>query len=291
VNKKLEHIARLPRLFNPKCVSLVKKMALGFLCYSIPYLSAGTSTSDDGLYPVFCHNAAENPALFANFKRAPVYTKILEHVNYEFGASYLQIALRQSPEFRLSLDGVRENDRIGNPVIYKYGEFGCFSPTTLRYLKVASDLKKHFGTIRDMKIVEIGGGYGGQCLVLSKLFSIGSYTIIDLPGPLELTKKYLESHGITNVRYISANDVSKMDPYDLVLSNYAYSECNKKIEDEYLEKVLCSAAKGYLTCNDCDSRTYTKAELMQRLNKVLANIVEFPEEPVTDVGNYIVVWK
>ena len=204
-----------------------EKVACIIVCCSATHLLAKTSASDDGSYPVFCHNAANDPAIFRNFKQYSVYTKILEHVTREQGTSYIEIALRQSPDFRFYLDIFKENDRIGNPSVYEYGEFGVFSPTTLRYMKVASDLKKHFGDLNNMRIVEIGGGYGGQCLILSKLFSLGSYTIIDLPGPLELTKKYLEALGVMNVQYVPSDSVSKMAPYDLFLSNYAFSECKK----------------------------------------------------------------
>ena len=268
-----------------------EKLACVIVCCSATHLLAKTSASDDGSYPIFCHEAANDPSLFTNFKRCSVYTKVLEHVTHEQGKLYLEIALRQSPDFLPYLDMFRENDRIGSPHVYKYGEFGIFSPTTLRYMKVASDLKKHFGTLNNMRIVEIGGGYGGQCLILSKIFAFDSYTIIDLPGPLELTKKYLESHGITNVHYVPSNAVSKMAPYDLVLSNYAFSECEKEFQDEYLEKILRLGARGYLTCNYSTSTTYSKAELFEKLHTTFPAVTEVPEEPLTGSNNYIIVWK
>jgi hypothetical protein len=272
-------------------VRFFEKLACVIVCCSATHLLSTTSSSDNGSYPVFCHEAANDPSLFMKFKQSSVYTRILEHVTWEQGKSYLEIALRQSPDFRPYLNAFRENDRIGNPRVYEYGEFGVFSPTTLRYMKVASDLKKHFGTLNNMRIVEIGGGYGGQCLVLSKIFALGSYTIVDLPGPLELTKKYLESHGVTNVHYIPSDKVSKMAPYDLVLSNYAFTECRKNFQDEYLEKVLRVGARGYLTCNYLNSTTYSKADLLEKLNKMFSTVAEVPEEPLTSPDNYIIVWK
>jgi hypothetical protein len=272
-------------------VRFFEKLVCVTVCCSATNLLATTSSSDDGSYPVFCHEAANDPSLFETFKQNPAYTRILEHVTYEQGKSYLEIALCQTPDFRYYLDLFRENDRIGSPRVHEYGEFGVFSPTTFRYMKVASDLKKHFGTLNNMRIVEIGGGYGGQCLVLSKIFSLGSYTIVDLPGPLELAKKYLESHGITNVHYVSADEVSNMAPYDLFLSNYALTECKKEFQDEYLEKVLRAGARGYLTCNYWNSETYTKAELLEKLGKMFPSVSDIPEEPLTCPGNYIIVWK
>jgi hypothetical protein len=82
-----------------------------------------------------------------------------------------------------------------------------------------------------------------------------------------------------------------MDSYDLILSNYAFSECKKEFQDEYLERVLRPATRGYLTCNYCDPATYSKAEILERLKKIVANVEEVSEEPLTSPNNYIVVWK
>lgn len=93
-------------------------------------------------YPAFCARAAENEEIFANFKRDPIYQKILEHLDYETGQRYLKEILRSCPEFVSLFDKFRENDALGNPLTYDYAEYGRFSPTTLRYIKVACDIKK-----------------------------------------------------------------------------------------------------------------------------------------------------
>ena len=65
----------------------------------------------------------------------------------------------------------------------------------------------------------------------------------------------------------------------------------KEFQDEYLEKVLRSGARGYLTCNYWDSTTYSKAELLEKFNKMFPTVTEVPEEPLTSQDNYIIVWK
>ena len=42
-------------------------------------------------------------------------------------------------------------------------QIGKISPNTLKYIKVLMDLKKHWKTLDNMEICEIGVGYGGQC--------------------------------------------------------------------------------------------------------------------------------
>ena len=60
----------------------------------------------------------------------------------------------------------RENDRLGSPLTCDYDACGRFSPTTLRYAKVYSDLMRLFRDLDGQRIIEIGGGYGGQCFVI-----------------------------------------------------------------------------------------------------------------------------
>lgn len=253
-----------------------------------------SSFSELTTYPQFCMQAAYNEELFMNFKKAPVYTEVLEHVTYEHGKKYLEIVLHESPTFREKFDLFRVNDTQGNPVTYSYDAAGLFSPTTLRYMKVASDLKNQFGSLDTWNIIEIGGGYGGQCVILSKLFKFASYTIVDLPGPLALTEKYLKNLGITNVIFKTSDELIEDQKYDLVISNYAFSECNSSLQEEYLKKVLYKATTGYLTCNFIELREInilTKDALIQRLNNKNIICKELPEVPLTASNNYIIVWN
>jgi len=48
-----------------------------------------------------------------------------------------------------------------------------------------------FGLLDDAKIVEIGGGYGGQCKIIYDCFEPISYLMIDLGELLKLQEKYL----------------------------------------------------------------------------------------------------
>ena len=117
-----------------------------------------SSISDNNLYPIFCYSASKNDEDFKNFKSNPVYRNILEHVSPEQGLKYLEIALSNA-ELHLSAkdwDYILKNDTIGNPLTAKYiindSSLVC-SPTTLRYVKVLSDIVKLFP-----KSI-IGGGY------------------------------------------------------------------------------------------------------------------------------------
>ena len=111
------------------------------------------------------------------------------------GAEYLEILeSRNDGILKSGLNSVLLSDEVGNPIKYKYP---CYSllmaPTTLRYLKITSDLKILFGDTFK-KVAEIGCGYGGQALVNDQLLNIESTKLFDIPPVNKLIDRYLNSH-------------------------------------------------------------------------------------------------
>ena len=56
--------------------------------------------------------------------------------------------------------------------------------------------------------------------------------------------------------------------YDLVVSDYAFSECARRVQREYLSRVLLRSDAGYITCNwiaPAHYNTYTAEELLAAL--------------------------
>jgi len=150
----------------------------------------------------------------------------LKNVSEAQGEDYLKIIWQQTPEFlhEQVLPKIRRNDDIGNPLTYSYTDIGRIGPQTLRYLKVASDLKKYFGADLGPEVAEIGSGYGGQCLILDELFDIKLYTLFDLPVVTQLISKYLESHILNGAYCTSTINGYQPKNIDLAISNYAFSE-------------------------------------------------------------------
>ena len=140
-----------------------------------------------------------------------------------------------------------------------------------------------------MDIVEIGGGYGGQCLIISKVFNFNSYTIIDLKEPSALQRRYLDYHKVPNVRCITP-EVLEFNNIDLCISNYAFSEIARPFQDMYIEKVIMPAKKGYLTCNvfgnDNIHAPLTRRDVIHLKPKHIA----VKEEPHTVEENFIYIW-
>jgi len=252
------------------------------------------SSSDNGYYPEFCKRAAMSNRVFKNFKRSHAYRKILEHLKEEQGNRYLDIIRHDNPSLLEPgvWSQVRENDAVGNPYTFEYPVVGTASPTTLRYLKVCSDLKTLFGSLDGFTVVEIGAGYGGQCLLIDKLWAIAEYRMYDLDPVLSLLCRYLE-HFLLRTRYVPLTlnrSAAVIQPLDLVISNYAFSELPRQLQDRYLQQIILKARRGYLTMNGGKDRTMRGKLTAEELLSLIGGSVILPEEPQTGHDNYILAW-
>jgi len=240
------------------------------------------SASEYSDYVPFVKKAVRDSRVFSRFKSDPSYRKALEHVTPEQGEQYLAVIKEQSPEFFDQFDRFKINDLVGSPITHSYPGIGIISPTTLRYVKVASDLEKYFGFDVGKKIVEIGGGYGGQLLINDQIFKVKEHHLYDLLPVNSLVERYLEAH-ILNCAYkcSTLNRNSGDEHYDLAISNYAFSELPSQLQHKYIDKILANSSKGYMTMND---------KLDDDLRRKLPPFEIFDERPLTMQGNYIIVW-
>lgn len=167
-----------------------------------------------------------------------------------------------------------------------------FTPSTLRYIKVLADLCAHFGDLNTLRICEIGVGYGAQArIALSKFPKIHSYSFIDLASVLKLTQKYLThfSDISANLAFLTLDKLPEQD-YDLVISNYAFSELNREIQELYIAKVIRNAKHGYITYNDISNENLGSIKIENYATLFDKPIKILPEVPLTHPKNKIVVW-
>lgn len=247
-----------------------------------------TGASDNQAYPQVCTQAALSYKVFNNFRRNPVYTEILEHVTQELGEKYLELILKDS-EIVGAMGRFKLNDSYGNPKIYEYPEVGMVSPTTLRYIKVLCDLKKYFQTLDDLSICEIGIGYGGQCRIINAYYKPSAYCLVDIQPALSLAQRFLDNFILPSViTYKTMNALEKKN-YDLCISNYAFTELPRSIQDVYLTKVILNSSRGYITYNEMlleGFNSYKADELAELIPG--AEIIK--EDPLTHPKNCILLW-
>jgi len=233
-----------------------------------------------------CTAAAESDALFNKFRRNQSYVKILEHVGYQHGLEYIDAIKKEIGDAGISRDGDKwkAGDAFGGPKQNFFSAVGSISPSTLRYARIAYDIKKCFGDIADKSICEIGSGYGGQVRMLSALFGCDDFTIIDLLPPIQLAKKYLEKYQIYPMCYCSDMISTIQIEPDIVISNYAFSELDSDEQIVYYNNVIRRAKCGYMLYN----KTRGSLEI-KTMQKMLKNSIIIPEG-ISGSRSEILIW-
>lgn len=199
----------------------------------------------------------QDTSIFKNFKNNQYFNDILEHTDFNFGKKYSALI---KEEFGKEIDSYKDiialNDSIGNPARYDFDGL-VMSPSNLRYiyhaLLLESKCKKWFPGKKNLKILEIGGGYGGLCLYIKKMFSEYSvdYTIMDLPEPSNLQNLFLKTVALDNVRSVSHLKIDDLanTKFDLVISNYCISEIGRENQEEYFKKIIVNCDKKFFIWN------------------------------------------
>lgn len=248
-------------------------------------------------YLKLCEQTAADEEMFKHFKRHPIYTIMQEGDSFEEGKQYAEKLTQQFSGMLVPnvLERFRANDLLGFPRCYIFEGFGAFSPTTLRYIKIACELKKHFGSLDGMRIVQIGGGYGGQCKILSDLFHFKSYTMIDHRESLALAKKYLDELRIPAVEYVSLDEIPEKISCDLVISDFSFTESSASLQKMILARILSNSKRGYLICNLIPKhyrvRPLAKEALLKEVKKKKPSYQLLAESPLTGKDHFILAWQ
>ena len=251
-----------------------------------------TSVSDNEIYPDFCAKASIYSDIFINFRTNDIYKNILEHVTQSTGEAYLNQIKKLSSDYFKHFEKFKENDLWGNPETFEYPELGTISPSTLRYIKVYYDLQNLFGSMDGLKICEVGVGYGGQCRIINSVDKPVEYTLVDLKPCLNLAQRYLDNYILSSkVRYLTMNELDK-EEYDLFISNYAFTEVLRDIQAVYLNKIVLSSSKGYITYNkmplELGFNCYTSEELVSMIpgSEIIDETPNSPGHP----DNCVIIW-
>lgn len=251
------------------------------------------SDSEVSFYVSSVNKINSNPKKFLRFRRIYNYREILEHVSYSQGMEYLKKINVQNPNLHANFPKTHINDLVGKPRTYKYLQGIDVSPTTLRYFSVASEIQSIFGSDLSGNVVEIGGGYGGQCSILQEFFKVREYAIFDLPNVQVLIGKYLKTIGRSEVVKFPAMGTAQNSSINFAISNYAFSELPREIQIWYLENILQKADAGYMIMNsgrdDFTGRNSGKLSIHE-IQAVLSNSEIIEETPKTNPDNYVLIW-
>lgn len=231
-------------------------------------------------YNQLCSDAVKDDAVFANFRQDQTCITVVDSSWKEVGDTCIDVIIDNEIDL---FDKFVTSDSVGNPVTHYYEKIGLsFSPNTLRYGKILADLIEYFGSLNRMNIIEVGVGYGGQCKIIHDLYQPKSYTLLDYPEVLQLSKKYLNHFGV-NVTLRDMMDTAK-GHYNLFISNYAFSEIERRWQIFYCQHIIRYVPKGFMICN-----VLTEREIIDLMDK--KNYYILPEYPQTGVHNFVYIWN
>jgi hypothetical protein len=238
-------------------------------------------------YRKVCQKAAEDPYYLDNFRSIPEFRIAFEISHGEMFAEYINCSERLLGK----IEAFRKMERIGNPVVASYPNIGSFSATTLRYICLADQLLKMTPLPKNPVIAEIGAGFGGQCYVLAQLHPFSKYYFFDLPEVESLIAKMMEVLQIENTCCIPMEEELPEEKIDLVISNYAFSECDREIQMEYFKRILLKADRGFIVFNQIADFGLTLDEFVQLLKDHGFRPRVFSELLSTAPGNRLIVWN
>jgi len=247
-------------------------------------------------YGDLCLKAALDTETFKRFRSHDQYTPILEHVDANSGAHYLKIILEKGYTLDEVLEIIKPLQQIGGPQLVDIGISVTVSTTALRYFKVALDIIGQCG--KDLgRVTEIGCGHGGgQAIILSQLASIDYYTFIDMWQVNLLIQRFIEESNF-RIPYDVKTIRQAIHPYkaDLLISNYAFSEFDIKLQSLCVNKFILNSRRGYLTMSTglkglSFNNQHDRHISSELLLSLLPNSKILKEIPQTAPSNYIVTW-
>lgn len=244
----------------------------------------GTTSGQN--YLRVCYDAATKFEYFMTFRSNSQYCKIITPGKKKDGDKILD-RIKDDKLLMNNLNNFRINDLIGSPVVYKYKNYGYFSPGTLRHVNTLYELNNNFD-MKNMSILEFGGGYGGLAHVMSKTIKWKDYTFVEIHEPLELAKKCFLNAKL-DIKTLKPEEILEdKSEYDLFISEYAFCELNEEGIDKYFG-MLEKSKNAYLTMNLWDNEK--KEKLKKKISEVFNSVKEYPIYLDSEWGDYVWVCK
>ncbi len=150
------------------------------------------------------------------------------------------------PELNEYWEEIAQNDKYGGLELFDHFK-QKISVNTLRYAKTTAEIYKYIGDLHGKVVTEIGIGYGGLAYVLSRVFDVKEYHLIDLPEVQSLGLKYLNS--LKNPLQDTDFKASVPQSSFLTISEFALSEFSNELTEKYYNDILKNSENLYLMIN------------------------------------------
>lgn len=210
--------------------------------------SGSTSISGNMSWTKVCSALVDGSLQSHNYRRLIAVKQVVETVGLSDARFYAKRIRHWAPEW-LNHQKVGDVDGWGNPMRCPrllLGTKRAFSPTTLRYLATALWLKRSGKLPGGARIVEIGVGFGGL-VAMNALVSRATTILVDLPQVEQAAQRMLTEIGLDDCAGLSDRFSETSIP--LIISNYAFTELNRELQDAYLERYLKHSEHGMILSN------------------------------------------
>ncbi len=241
-----------------------------------------------------CQRALQDEATFQKFKSDPRYTLLYGGYSYEDGAQFLEELRQKAPDLVRRIGEFSTVDKVGGPLRYHYEEVGEVSPSLLRSLVIAADLRLHYGDLKGLHVVEIGPGGGELASVLLRIFDFGSYTAVDAPIHLNLVEKALYKQGITRAQFIPSDSAPALGRVDLIISDRLFAQMGWMTQSRLVDGLIARAGKAYFICSTTLHHEHVlpldPSHLKEKLGGHLAKKGLSMQEEMISPSDYLLVW-
>lgn len=294
-----------------KCLALRRQNQVKKVFLRIKLMFHPSNTTVVGTFPSDIYRHWQNHAvdvatsddtLLGAWRRHPAITHIVETVTGNLGVGiYNQIKSKFNLDDATIQELCDKNDRLGSPTRYWYGK-ALAAPTSLRYVLFACEILTR---IREksaaaessfksgVRILEVGGGYGGLALVILLLakrwdIKVEEYRIYDLEAVQQLQHRYFTHHvdtgsfGDTAISWGSSQSTGNElpdQPNWYFVSCYAVSEFEPSLGRAYLSHLVPKTQGGFFAWN-----SQLETDLLP------SHRVEESEIPLTGPHNKIVYY-
>jgi hypothetical protein len=126
---------------------------------------------------------------------------------------------------------------------------------------------------------------------LSQIQPFSSYFIYDLPEVEGLIEKMMKTLSVERVHLMPVDASIPEEKIDLLISNYAFSECDRQTQLSYFERILKKADRGYIIFNQINNfNSLSPTELIKLLEDYHMNPKTYEEPIFTYQDNVLIVW-
>lgn len=208
--------------------------------------SGGTSVSGTMDWPLACAALVEGTWTRTDFRRRRAVRQVVETLAPSDARRFARWIRETRPNL-LRDPRIRRANDWGDPLMapsWVLGTTDAWSPTSLRYLAHALWLEESGRLPRSGTVVEIGVGFGGLA-AMNAVVSDASTVLVDLPPVERAAALQMRELGLAD------HVLPRRLPDDefCLVSNYAFTELTKELQDQYIDEFARHAASGVIVSN------------------------------------------